>query len=209
MAISFTIRKEKIVTDEKFFLFKPFVDIWEWDDSEDKEKAHKMLRFIYLLCDITEECPLKDVASQKREAEALFHAYSDKEHKFTKKERALVEAGINCYIKYNETAEERLLDEFDLKAEELRSKLEETMPETVENFKNGVISFTSNSEIITKALKELDTVKKSKVSVINAIRREALSQRVRGSAALSPNSKGLLTVPSLADKEIEDEADSV
>jgi hypothetical protein len=209
MAYSFIIRKEKIVTDERFFLFKPFVDIWEWDKTDDKEKAHKMLRFIYLLCDITEECPLKDVPSQKRESEALFHAYKDKEYKFTKKEHELVTAGISCYIKYNESAEERLLSEFDNKAEELRSKVEETMPETLENFKNGVISFVSNSEIITRALKELDSVKKSKIAVIGAIKREALSQRVRGAAALSPNARGLIRTPSIAGNRMEDEADSV
>lgn len=209
MGVSFTIRKERVITDEKFFLFKPFVDIWEWDKSEDKEKANKMLRFIYLLCDITEECPLKDVPTQKREAEALFHAYKDKDYKFTKKERELVEAGIECYIKYNETAEERLLGEFDNKAEELRAKLEETMPETVENFKNDVTTFVSNSEIITRALKELDSVKKSKIAVISAIKREALSQRVRGAAALSPNSRGLITTPSLADRDMNNETESV
>jgi hypothetical protein len=209
MGVSFTIRKERVITDEKFFLFKPFVDIWEWDKSEDKEKANKMLRFIYLLCDITEECPLKDVPSQKREAEALFHAYKDKDYKFTKKERELVTAGIECYIKYNETAEERLLSEFDNKAEELRAKLEETMPETIENFKNDVTTFVSNSEIITRALKELDSVKKSKIAVISAIKREALSQRVRGAAALSPNSRGLITTPSLADRDMNNETESV
>jgi hypothetical protein len=206
MAISFEIKKERIVTDAKFFLFKPFTDIWDWDKSPNKDKAHKMLRFIYLLCDITEECQLKDVAASKRESEALFHAYKDKDYKFTKKERELVEAGVACYIKNNETAEERLLSEFDHKAEELRDKLEETMPETTTNTNKGVVKFVTNSDIITKALRELDTVKKSKISVISAIKREALTQRVRGAAALSPNARGLIKVPSLADRNIEDDS---
>lgn len=209
MPISFEIKKERIVTDAKFFLFKEFVDIWNWDKSEQKDKAHRMLRFIFLLCDITEECQLKDVPANKRESEALFHAYKDKNYKFTKKERALVEAGISCYIKYNETAEERLLDEFDHKAEELREKLEDTTPEAVKNCDKGVTSFVSNSDIITRALKELDTVKKSKISVISAIKREAMTQRVRGAAALSPNSRGLITMPSLADRDMENETESV
>jgi oligoribonuclease NrnB/cAMP/cGMP phosphodiesterase (DHH superfamily) len=209
VGVAFEVKKERIVTDAKFFLFKPFVDIWEWDKSERKDKAHAMLRFIFLLCDITEECQLKDVAFSKREAEALFHAYKDKNYKFTKKERALVEAGVACYIKYNESAEERLLDEFDHKAEELRGKLEDTMPEAITNVNNGVTTFVSNSEIITRALKELDTVKKSKISVISAIKREALTQRVRGAASLSPNSRGLINVPTMADRDMNDEITSV
>lgn len=209
MGVSFTIKKERLVFDAKFFLFKPFVDILNWDKSENKDKAHKMLRFVYLLCDITEECQLKDVPIAKRESEALFHAYKDKNYKFTKKERALVEAAIACYIKYNETAEERLLDEFDHKAEELRNKLEDTTPEAVKNLNKGVTTFVSNSDIITRALKELDVVKKSKISVISAIKREALSQRVRGAASLSPNSRGLLTMPTIANRDMENETDSV
>lgn len=212
MAIVFEIKKERVVTDPKFFLFRPFVDIWEWDTTENKDKAHKMLRFIYLLCDISEECPLKDTPAQKRESEALFHAYKDKDYKFTKKERELVEAGVSCYIKFNESAEERLLDEFDKKAEELRSKLEDTTPEALQNTNKGVTTFVSNSDIITKALKELDNVKKSKISVISAIKREALTQRVRGAAALSPNSRGLINMPSWVnreDEEVKDETDSV
>ena len=209
MSLTFTLRKERIITEPKYFLFKSFTDIWKWDKTENKDKAHKMLRFIFLLCDITEECPLKDVPEEKRESEALFHAYKDKEYKFTKKERELVSAGIETYIKYNESAEERLLGEFDNKADELRDKLEETMPETAENKNSGVISFVSNSDIITKALKELDTVKKSKINVISAIKREAMSQRVRGAASLSPNARGLLTMPSMADRSFEDEIDIV
>ena len=209
MAISFEIKRERIVTDAKFFLFKPFTDIWEWDKSEKKDKAHAMLRFIFLLCDITEECQLKDVAISKRESEALFHAYKDKNYKFTKKERALVEAGIACYIKYNESAEERLLGEFDNKAEELRTKIEDTIPEALQNSNKGVTTFVSNSDIITKALKELDNVKKSKISVISAIKREALTQRVRGAAALSPNARGLISMPSMADRDMTDETSSI
>lgn len=208
MAVVFEFKKERIITDTKFFLIKAFRDIWNWDRSESKDKANNMLRFIYLLCDINEECPLKDVPSNKRESEALFHAYKDKNYQFTKKERALVEAGIASYVKFNESAEERLLHEFDRKAEELRNKLEDTMPETVTNIKMGVTTFVSNSDIITEALKELDNVKKSKISVISSIKREALTQKVRGKAALSPNSRGLISLPSLAGREI-DETDSV
>ena len=106
-----------------------------------------------------------------------------------------MEAAVNTYIKYSKTAEERILELFDIKAEELRKVLDSTKPETEENSKDGVTTFVTNTDIITKGLKELDFVKKQKVNVINAVRNEAMSQRVRGQIVLSPLSKGAIDVP--------------
>lgn len=202
MAIRFTFRKERIVTDEVFFMFKQFRDLWEWDTSNNKVKAHQLFYFIFLLCDLTEENPLRDVVIAKKEEEAKFYAFKNREYKFSKEELKVLQPAIDCFIKYNTIAEERILEAFDLKAEELRLALEETMPETVENSKNGVITFVTNSAIITKGLKKLDMVKKAKINVIAAVRREAMTQRVRGQMTLSPLSRGNITLPSFVDREI-------
>jgi len=195
MALKFNIRKEKIVTDANFYLFEEFVDIWKHDRDVNKRAAHKMLYFIFLLCDLSEDNPLRDVAAEHKEKEALFRVYGAKEHKFTKKERELLQRGVDTYIKYSKTAEERILELFDVKAEELRLVLENTKPETIENERDGVTTFVTNTGIITKGLKELDFVKKQKINVISAIRNEAMTQKVRGKIILSPLSKGNITIP--------------
>lgn len=207
MALTFEIRKERVVLKPEFYLFKEFTDILDWDKSPAKVRAHKMLRFIYLLCDITEDCPLKDVAATKRESDALFYAYNSRDYAFTRKELELVNAGIACYKKYSENAEERLLNEFDEKTASLRVALEKTMPETVKNSLNGVVTFTSNSDIITKALKELDSVKRMKGTVIAAIKKDAMTQRVRGQVVLSPLSKGLVDLPTIDDRKLLEDED--
>lgn len=194
--IKFNFRKEKIVTSPQFYLFKEFVAIWKFDRSNEKLKANKLLYFIFLLCDISEDNPLRDVDSAKREEESLFRAYGNKKHKFTKRERELLEPAVKCYIRYNITAEERILELFDVKAKELRQVLEDTIPETCENIQSGVTSFVSNSSIITNALKELDFVKRQKIGVIAAIRKEAITNRVRGQVSLSPLSKGNIPLAS-------------
>lgn len=206
MAIRLKFRKERAITDEIFFLFKPLVDVWNWDKSNNKQKAHKMLYFVFLLCDLTEENPLKEIPAAKKEEESLFRAYKDRGKKFTKKELSVLEPAIECYIKYNTTPEERILKAFDDKSEETREVLEDTKPETSVNEKDGVVSFVSNSNIITKGLKELDSIKKIKMNVISAVRREAMSQSIRGKQTLSPLSKGSIELPSITDR---DEARSV
>lgn len=194
MALRFKFRKERLVVDANFYLFHEFVSIWKWDKSPHKTKANKLFYFIFLLCDLSEENPLRDVASEKKEEESFFRAYGNKHHQFLSKERALAEAAIDCYIKYNKTAEERILESFDNKAEELRDRLEETKPETVENSKDGVTTFVTNTDIITRGLKELDSIKKLKINVIAAVRKEAMMQRVRGQVILSPLSKGDISI---------------
>jgi hypothetical protein len=207
--IKFEFRKEKIVTSPQFYLFKEFTDIWKWDKTPGKPRANKLLFFVFLLCDLSEDNPLRDVPAESKEEEALYRAYGSKTHSFTKRERSLVEPAILCYIRYNKTPEERILEAFDSKAIELREELEVVKPETYENFKDGVTTFVSNSSIITKGLKELDAVKKLKMNVINAIRREAMSQRVRGAAVLSPLSKGNINLFSEAEKYVEYEVDGI
>lgn len=195
MPVRFNFRKEKIVTDPTFFMFEEFVNIWNWDKSDEKDKANKLLYFVFLLCDLTEVNPLKDVPAEKKEEEALHRVYKNKDHKFKKKEYELVKAAIDCYIEYNEMAEERILTAFDNKAAQLRKVLKDTEFETYENIADGVSSFVSNSDIITKGLKDLDSVKKLKAAVVAAIKKDALSQRVRGQVSLSPLAKGNIELP--------------
>ena len=103
MALQFEFRKDKIVLDAKFFMFKEFSAIWKHDKTKDKLKANQILFFIYLLCDIGQENPLKDVAAEKKEVEAKFRAFGDKSKQFTTKERELLEKAVKVYITINTT----------------------------------------------------------------------------------------------------------
>ena len=192
MAYQFEFRDEKIVTDFRFFMFKEFVDIWTKDKGKDKLKANRMLYFIFLLCDIGQENPLKDVDVNKRETEAKFRAYRNKEKEFVMEDIDLLEPAIKTYVELNMTAEERLLEAFDKKAIELSNILETTLPETVTNVENGVVSFVSNSKIITDALSKLSKIRTNREKIVAAIKKKAISQKIRGGLKLSPLVLGLL-----------------
>lgn len=187
--------------DEVFELFEPFRNVMAWDKSNNKVKAHKIMWFIFLLSDLTEENPLRDIPVEKKETEAKFRAYGDKDKVFTTAELLVLVPAIECFTKYNTTAEERILKAFDDKSDELRAALEETLPETATNEKDGVTAFVSNSTILTKGLKELETIKKVKMNVVAAVKREAMSQKIRGKIALSPLSRGNIEL-AVIDKEI-------
>ena len=194
MAYQFEFRDEKIVIDFRFYMFKEYTDIWNKDKSKDKLKANGMLYFIFLLCDIGKDNPIKDVLSENREADAKFRAYRDREKEFSVEEISLLESAIKLYTKLNTTTEERLLEAFDKKAKEISHELEITIPETVTNSENGVVSFVSNSKIITDALSKLSKIRINREMIVSTIKKRALSQKVRGGLALSPLVRGLIKV---------------
>jgi len=204
MALEFKFRKEKIITDYKFFLFKEFTNIWIGDKTRTKLNANKMLYFIYLLCDIGENNPIKDVKADKREIEAKFRAYRNKDKKFTKKDIDLLEPAIELYIDLNMTPEERLLTSFDKKATQINNVLSQIIPETVTNVENGVVSFVSNSKIIADALSKLSKIRMNREKIVSSIKNEAISQKIRGQVKLSPLVRGLLKV-TLNEDEIYDD----
>lgn len=192
--LEFKFRKESIVLSYQFFMFDEFVSIWKDDKSKDKTKANKMLYFIYLLCDIREGNSLRDVEDYKREEEALFAAYRSRTKVFTKSELSLLEPAIKLYTDLNMTPEEWLLFSFDNKAIEISNVVESAEPETVTNDENGVVSFVSNSKIITNALSKLSKIRSNREKIVASIKDETIDQKIRGKLTLSPLVLGLIKI---------------
>ena len=190
--LQFIFRKERIELNYKFFLFKEFVDIWKSDKTKTKNKANSMLYFVFLLADITEENPLKDVPANKLEEEAKFRAFRKRDKNFTTKEEELLSAAISKYSYLNMTPEERMLYTLDKKIVQIVDMLDSSKPETVTNVENGVVSFVSNSKMITDALSRVSKVRKVREKILSSIKNEAVSQKVRGQLSLSPLVRGLL-----------------
>ena len=187
-------RKERVVLDYKFFLFKEFVDIWKYDRTKTKNKANQLLYFVYLMADINEENPLRDVPASKREEESKFRAFKKRDKVFTDKEEQLLSAAIKKYTYLNTTPEERMLYTFDRKIKELVDLLESTTPETVTNVENGVVSYASNSKIIADSLSKISKIRKIREKILLAIKKEAVSQKIRGQLSLSPLVRGLIEI---------------
>ena len=192
MAIQFKFRKEEIIVDYKFFMFKEFTRIWNTKDK--KLDKNKLLRFVFLLCDLTEDNPIKNVKVDKKEEEARFYAFNDRDIVFSEKELSLLAPAIKKYIYLNMTMEERLLYAFDRKAAQLSSILEVVIPETVTNVENGVVTFVSNSKIIADALSKLSKIRVNRGKILASIKNEAISQKVRGKIKLSPLIRGLINI---------------
>ena len=192
MALQFEFEREQIRTDIKFFMVDEFVSIWTSDKSAKKTKANKLLYFIFLLCDATIDNPLMNTAPSLRQKEALFKAFHDRDKKFTAKELKLLAPAIEMYMELNMSVEERVLQAFDRKAEELSEMLDKAAPETVENNDEGVTTFATNTKLIATSLTKLAAIRKHRSSILALLRNEAMTERIRGQLLLSPLVKGQL-----------------
>jgi len=200
---TFEFRDGRFVTNWQFFLFKEFTDIWNYDKTVDKDAANKLLYFVFLIADITDENPLLD-ETKNRWTEAKFRAFNDSHKEFTDKQSKLIDAAIKRYIELNNTPEERLLTAFDNMANRLAHVVDTTTPETVTNVDNGVVSYASNSKIIASSLSKLSKLRSNREKIISLIKKEAITQRIRGQLKLSPLIRGLITLD-LTEEEYDDE----
>jgi len=190
--IKFEFRAEKLVLTWQIYLFKEFTDILKYDKSKNKVKAHKLLYYVFLVNDISPDNPI--LQSNNADKDALFRAFGSSSKKFTKKEEELINASSRKYVELNSTPEERLLTMFDRKSSEIIELLESTKPETVSNVDNGVTTFTSNSKMISDALKKLAILRKNRGKIVSMIKDEVVEEKVRGKLSLSPLSKGLIKI---------------
>jgi len=182
--------------DETFLMVPEFTEIWKWDKTKDKKKAHKVLFYIYLMCDLNDECPTKDLDQTIKDGQCRFMAYGSRHYVFDGAETDLVVQGIQAYTMLNEVAEERMLSTYDSKIDQLRDLLEETEPVIHENVndRTGVVTFATNIEIINRALKEISNLVKAKHDLRQTILAGFSAGHVRGKVQLSPRDKRKLRI---------------
>lgn len=128
--LRFTINNGKVVIDPTLMMIKEFTDILDYaEEKNNKELGNQMLMYIFLCCDLTDSNPNRDVDHRMKRDQALSRAFNAKDKKFLKKEESLIDAAIDAYNFFNETAIERATLAYDQKIDEIRSLMERTEPE--------------------------------------------------------------------------------
>lgn len=191
--------KDLIVVTPELCLIDEFVDILKWDKTSDLKNASGLFRYVHYMCDMSSSNTYRDLPTGVKETTIMKAVYGVSKTKFTKKESELVDACLHAYFLLSDIPEERVLSTFDEKAEEVRQVLEETMPETVENDVSGIVMYASNTDIITKGLKELNKTKAAKIAIMQYVRQDNDKDKVRGKAELSPLAQGRIALPDFMD----------
>ena len=188
--ITFTMKSGRLQMEESFLMVPEFVTIWKSDKTKDKKNAHKLLFYVYLMCDLTENCPTKDLGQETKDAQCRFMAFGTKDYIFNGREEVMVIDAIDSYVLLNEVPEERMLRTYDAKIDQIRILLDATKPAIQEGLnKDGNTIYSTNVDIINKALKEISSLVKAKHDLKQAVLAGLSAGHVRGQLKLSPRDK--------------------
>lgn len=144
-----------------------FNDIWRSDKAPNKVNALKLLRYVFFMADMRDKNPHKDLAFYLREEYAKKDVFGDSAHKFSRKEQAMVEAGVQWYFTLNKDCIDRISIAINRQVDQLTFLLENSEEVTLKNYqerlsfvkeiKNVLITKEQTDAYVEKAKKKAKT----------------------------------------------------
>lgn len=185
--MKFTIANSKTVVIPESLEHSEFKDIL----TKDNDLGNQVLLYIYLLCDISYENPLRDVPYTTKDKEALSVVFNDENFNIKllgEEWSTLISKAIARYEKSVITDDERDIYAYDKKMDQFREMLLETTPRIEKNFGPNSISYTTNIEIINSVLEDIVMLIQTKASLVSMMVQGTIPKHLRG--GLSPLSTG-------------------
>lgn len=188
---------------------KPLLD--ELDTIlNDKELYTKVCLFIFLLCDLSNDNPLVDRPYNTRREEALEVAFGDSLQLFLALKdtnvaiRDIVNKCIDIYIKEINTDEQKDIATYSKKMDQFRVMLHGMKPTIEKNTHEttGMISYSTNMEIINSVLSDIVSLIQAKASMVALHTIGIIPKHLRG--GLSQLTTGAIKTE-IEDEIIEDE----
>jgi len=192
--LKFVVNRDKVVLDKNIILIDEFNDIIKFGlKKKNEELSNSLLLYVFFCCDLTEENFMKDVDFRQKPTQAKSRAFKNKDYKFSKEEEKLVNAAIDAYNFFNETASERSDIALDKKIDEARVMLEETALEVIRNTnpQTGEVKFVSNESIITKIAEQIESLMSLKLKIKTTATKILSTSRVKGDKGSSLIERGV------------------
>ena len=203
--LKFTVLNERVLLDPSLVMISEFTDIIDYGKKKkDKDLANQLLLYIFFCCDLTDANPMKDIDYRNKEPQARRRAFPNQkgEKSFTKLEQKLVDAAIDAYNFFNETALERATLSFDHKIDEIRSLLDKTAPEIHAVYKpsfcntcaaetQSIDKYVSNNTIISDFSKQLTDLSGYKLRSMETAKKIENTGRVRSGKGSSLIERGV------------------
>jgi hypothetical protein len=179
---------------------------------QDEKVYDQICIFIFLLCDLSNDNPLVDRPYNTRREEALDVAFGSTLEAFKTRLassdilRDLINKCIDIYIKDVNTDEQKDVATYSKKMDQFRVMLHGMKP-TIEkntNERTGMISYSTNMDIINSVLSDIVSLIQAKASMIALHTTGIIPKHLRG--GLSPLAKGKVeTVEELIESNTEED----
>jgi hypothetical protein len=199
--MKFTLYKGQLSVDVDSIDNSDVLHLWELDKSKKKSKALKALLYVFFSEDLSSDNPLAQIPFYDREEKCLFRAFGDVAydiHSELGEEWAdAIERAKDSYRANNVPDTLKDIATFDRKMDQLGIMLKDTAPVIRRNVHEttGKITFSANTEIITKALNSVVQIIQSKASVASIHAQGIIPRQLRG--GLSPLSSGKIKIDNL------------
>lgn len=166
-------------------------------DEIGEADATKVLIYVYLMHNRSDENPLKDFSSHERSHRAkmiAFGASSPISERFDAEQLKLITKVIKDYEESFVDKIQRDIDLYDKKMYEFIKLLDDNKPQIVKNIHETSfrVSFSTNIDILTTILDNSIDIILDKAALTHLKKTGKWSSELRG--GLSPNTKGKLTV---------------
>lgn len=186
--MKFMLYKNRTTVDPSSLEYKEFSDILK----KDSEIGNKILLYVYLLCDLSHNNPIRDVTYLHRQEEAKLIAFDsnvyDIERELGTEWNKLTIDAIRCYNKNIVTEDEKDIYAYDKKMDQFRFMLLETTPRIERNDTGDSISYTTNIDIINNVLEDIVSLIQTKASIVSMIVQGSVPKHLRG--GISPLTSG-------------------
>lgn len=186
--MKFKLDKSRTVVDRDSLqhdIFKKILD-------KDKEIGNKILLYVFLLCDISYDNPIRDVPYTEKENEARLVVFDDSDYSIYdnlgKEWSDLTIEAIRCYDKEIVQDDDKDIYAYDKKMDQFREMLMDTTPRIEKNFGQDAISYSTNIDIINNVLEDIVSLIQTKASMVAMMVQGSIPKHLRG--GLSPLSKG-------------------
>ena len=186
--ISFKLENKKLVINAKTLIVPQFNAIWEYYDE--KEEAIRMLTYIYGMSDITVNNPYIDVAHYEKDEVVKKGVYGNKDYKFNREEKELVNNAIPVYTELNKDSVYRMLEVVNQKIDELSFHLRTN--------KMGKDNIDDQIGQVNK----IQALLKSKALTEDYVSKELAKDKTQGDMSRSPLETGAIRyIPSVQSEE--------
>ena len=184
------IYKKQLRIKNESDLDPPLLDLLK----KSKKMGFKYLLYVYLLKDMGNNNPIKDMREEAKHAEALRIAFGDGMEKIDASWKSMVSKAIKYYDSNIVTDFQREIRVYDDKMDQIGRVLKDMEPEIETNLNTvtGTTTFTSNIDIINRMLKEVLSLIQTKTSLIALNAEGRVSKSLRGS--LTPMSLGKIQI---------------
>lgn len=169
-------------------------DYKEFKDLQKVKKGDECLLYVFLSCDLSWDNPILEIPFTDKEFEAKLLAFGDGkydiEQKLGPKTRVMVEEACAVYRKEIVLDEQKDIAAYDRKMDQFLEMLKNTVPTIEKNTsgESGVVSYSTNIEIINGVLQDIVVMIQSKSSLIAMMVQGTVPKNLRG--GLSPLTLG-------------------